>query len=119
MDRIQRKRRESWMILANYFKKTAAVAAVLLISAGVAFSHVTIQPKQSTVGKTEKYVLRVPTEKFVPTVRVEVEFPAALTVSSFDAKPGWKIEEKRNPAGKLVGVILTGSIPTGESSEFT
>ena len=70
------------------------------------------------MGKNEKYTMRVPTEKFVPTVRIEVEFPSALDVSSFEPKAGWKIEEKKNASGKLVGAILTGSIPTGESSEF-
>jgi uncharacterized protein YcnI len=105
--------------MTRLLNRFVGLLAILALGVGLAYGHVTVQPKQSTVGKTEKYALRVPTEKFVPTVRVEVEFPAALTVSSFDAKPGWKIEEKRNPAGKLVGVILMGSIPTGESSEFT
>jgi uncharacterized protein YcnI len=63
--------------------------------------------------------MRVPTEKFVPTVRIEVEFPAALTVSSFEPKSGWKIEERKDASGKMLGAVLTGSIATGEFSEFT
>ena len=106
------------MILVNYFKKPAGVAAVLLIGAGIAFGHVTIQPKQSTVGKSEKYTMKVPTEKFVPTVRIEIQFPDALIVSSFEPKPGWMIEEKKDALGRLIGATLIGSIPPGESSEF-
>ncbi len=106
------------MILKNYFGKSIKVAAVLIIGAGVAFGHVTIQPKRSIPGKSEKYTMKVPTEKFVPTVRVEIEFPDALIVSTFEPKPGWKIEEKKDASGRLVGAILTGSIPPGESSEF-
>ena len=107
------------MILTQYSFRFAGVVTVLAMSLAIAYGHVTVQPKQSTVGKSEKYSMRVPTEKFVPTVRVEVEFPAALNVSSFESKPGWKIEEKKDASGKLVGVILTGSIPPGESSEFS
>jgi uncharacterized protein YcnI len=106
------------MILMNYFTKTAGVAGVLLLTAGVTFGHVTIQPKKSVPGKSEKYTMKVPTEKFVPTIRVEVQFPDALIVSSFEPKAGWKIEEKKDAAGKLVGAVLMGSIPPGESQEF-
>src|SRR5207253_2588894 len=81
--------------------------------------HVTVQPKESAPGATERYSLRIPTEKFTPTVRVEVEFPAALEVSSFEQKAGWKIEQKKDASGRIVGVVLNGSIPTGESSLFT
>lgn len=99
---------------------TLLVAAVVVaMTISTAYGHITIQPKQSTAGATQKYALRVPTEKFVPTVRVEVEFPAALNVSSFELKPEWKIEEKKDGSGKLVGVTLSGSIPPGESSVFS
>jgi uncharacterized protein YcnI len=107
------------MILTKSFGKIASIAAVLAIATGIAFGHVTIQPKQSVAGKNEKYTMKVPTEKFVPTVRVEVQFPDALIVSSIDPKPGWNIEEKKDAAGKLIGMTLIGSIPTGESSEFS
>ncbi len=100
------------------FVKLGVGAAILVLTLSTAYGHVTIQPKQSTAGANEKYTMRVPTEKFVPTVRVEVEFPAAVTVSAFEPKPGWKIEEKKDTSGRLIGVTLTGSIPTGESALF-
>jgi uncharacterized protein YcnI len=98
--------------------KAAALAAVLAVTVSTAYGHVTVQPKQSAPGATERYTLRVPTEKFVPTVRVEVEFPATLDVSAFEPKAGWKIEERKNPSGKLVGVTLVGSLDPGESAQF-
>ena len=73
-------------------KTILSTAAALAMFIGTAYGHVTVQPKQSAPGAVEKYALRVPTEKFVPTVRVEIEFPAALDVSSFEPKAGWKIE---------------------------
>src|SRR5678815_5393987 len=98
--------------------KFAVIVAFLFATAAAAYGHVTVQPKQSAAGATETYSIRVPTEKFVPTVRVEVEFPANLNVQSFESKTGWKIEEKKNASGKIVGVNLIGSIPTGESAIF-
>src|SRR5262245_39246665 len=96
----------------------AAIATLLFITVTAAYGHVTVQPKESSTGATETYSIRVPTEKFVPTVRVEVEFPATLDVLSFEPKASWKIEEKRNASGKIIGVTLAGSIPTGESVSF-
>jgi uncharacterized protein YcnI len=107
------------MLTKKNIVRSAAVAAILIVTVSAAYAHVTVQPRQSNTGATEKYTLRVPTEKFVPTVRVEVEFPANLNVSSFEQKSGWKIEEKKDALGKLIGVVLTGSIPTGESAVFS
>ena len=99
--------------------KFGALIAALTMTAGSLFAHVTVQPKQSKTGASEKYTIRVPTEKFIPTVRIEVEFPANLAVSSFEPKPNWKIEEKKDSSGRVAGVTLSGSIPPGESLGFT
>jgi uncharacterized protein YcnI len=98
--------------------RTLPLLTILLLAVAPAFGHVTVQPKQSAPGAVEKYILRVPTEKFVPTVRVDVEFPATLTVSAFEPKPGWKIEEKKDASGKIIGVTLNGSLGPGESTQF-
>ena len=105
-------------MFTKHLKKLFAMGTVLGLSICTAYGHVTVQPKESAVGATQTYTMRVPTEKFVPTVRVEVEFPSSLNVSSIEPKTGWKIEEKKDASGKLVGVVLSGSIPTGESSQF-
>ena len=63
--------------------------------------------------------MRVPDEKNIPTVRMEAEFPAAAEVISVDAKEGWKIELKKDPAGKIVGAIWSGgSIAPRDIAEF-
>jgi uncharacterized protein YcnI len=103
---------------AKSMLRATAVVAVLATIIGTAYAHVTVQPKQSAPGATEKYAMRVPTEKFVPTVSIEVEFPAALDVMSFESKAGWKMEAKKSSSDRLVGVVLTGVIPTGESTIF-
>jgi uncharacterized protein YcnI len=94
------------------------LTAILAAMVAPAFAHVTVQPKQSMPGATQRYALRVPTEKFVPTVRVEVEFPANLNVSAFELKTGWRIEQKRDGSGKITRVTLNGSLGPAESTQF-
>jgi uncharacterized protein YcnI len=53
--------------------------------------------------------MRVPTEKNIPTVRIEAEFPAAVEVTSVEEKAGWKIELKKDAAGKITGAVWSGS----------
>ena len=101
-----------------FMKRKWLSLAVASLLATTTYAHITVQPKQSAPGKTETYTLRVPTEKAIPTIGVEVEFPETLEVTSFEAKPGWKIEEKKNAAGKLIGVVLSGSIPPAQSVQF-
>jgi uncharacterized protein YcnI len=61
------------MLMKNIIK-SAAVVAVLILMISTAWAHVTVQPKQSTRGAVQKYAMRVPTEKFVPAVRIESSF---------------------------------------------
>lgn len=56
-------------------RNIAASAILTLLSATVAFAHVTIWPKESAPGAREKYTMRVPNEKQVNSIRVEGEFP--------------------------------------------
>jgi uncharacterized protein YcnI len=105
------------MLVKNVLMSAAAVA-VLTMSFAKTYAHVTVHPKQSATGVTETYTMQVPTEKPIPTVRVEVEFPASLQVSAFEAKQGWTIDRKEDAAGKLVSVVLRGSIPAEQSESF-
>lgn len=89
---------------------------------GIASAHVTVFPKEAVQGAYEKFAVRVPTEKDVPTVKVEVKFPVDdVTVSRFEPKPGWKYEVTKDAEGKINGVIWTaegeGLLPT-EFGEF-
>lgn len=91
----------------------------IVLSSTIAQAHVAVLPRESAAGATEKYTMRVPDEKNIPTVRMEAEFPAAAEVISLDAKEGWKIELKKDSSGKIVGAIWSGgSIGPREIAEF-
>ena len=98
-------------------KKILIVFAALLIPA-IASAHAVVFPKRSTHGAYEKYVLRVPNEKDVPTTRVEIRFPAGLRVVSFSDVAGWQLAEIRDSANAVVGAVWTGTLPPERFVEF-
>jgi len=91
----------------------------IALGATAAQAHVAVLPRESSAGATEKYTMRVPDEKNIPTVRMEADFPPAAEVISVDAKEGWKIDLKKDSSGKIVGAIWSGgSIAPREIAEF-
>lgn len=97
----------------------AALIAVLAL-AGLASAHIKVSPGQSTTGAYEKYTARVPNEKDVPTIKVEMKFPDIITVNSFEPVPGWTYEVQKDASGKVTGVIWSGGkIGPGEFQEFS
>lgn len=96
-------------------KRTGTMLAVCLIAmmmfAGIASAHVTVLPNESTQGKYEVFTVRVPTEKEIATVKVEVRFPTGVTVSRFEPKFGWKYDVTKDSTGKITSVTWTA---TGE-----
>jgi Domain of unkown function (DUF1775) len=92
-------------------------AAALSVTAPVT-AHVTIWPKQSVAGAREKYAVRVPNEKQVDTIAIELRFPAGLKANSFEQKSGWYTEPVRDASGALVGVLWTGKLVPMQCAEF-
>lgn len=83
-----------------------------MLGGGFASAHVTVQPKETTQGSYEKFTVRVPTEKEIPTVKIEVKFPLdSVSISRFEPKPGWKYELTKDANNKITGVVWTA---TGE-----
>jgi uncharacterized protein YcnI len=106
------------LIRSSRFQALLICTALALVMAQIAYSHIRINPTQSTFGAREKYTMRVPNEKQSPTIRVEGEFPAGLEVYDFEFKPGWKIDFKKDEKGKIVGATWTGKIAPYEFVEF-
>ena len=108
------------MLLSRIPFNRSKVLVTALVATTVMHAHVTVRPRESTAGASQQYTMRVPTERSVATVRIEIEFPALAEVTKVDEKPGWKLELKRTDAGKLVGAIWSGSsIAPREVAEFT
>jgi hypothetical protein len=83
-----------------------------------ALAHAVVFPKRAEPGAYERYLLRVPNERGVPTERVEITFPAGVKVVSFGEVMGWTLEVRRNAAGAITGAVWTGTLPVERFVEF-
>lgn len=99
----------------------AAFAACLTLVLGVATAsaHVTVWPRETAPGAFERYTVRVPTEKEIPTVALRVTIPEGLRVVSVQPKPGWTYELEKDASGNIIGISWSGgSIGPSEFDEF-
>jgi uncharacterized protein YcnI len=95
---------------------SCAIAAML---PSAVLAHIEIVPADSTAGETQRYGIRVPTEKPVPTVRVEVQFPSGLRILDFEASPGWQLTFQTDASGRPVDAVWEGgNIAANQFAEF-
>ena len=94
----------------------AAAAAMLLLFPVTLDAHVSITPRQSTGGATEKYTIRIPTEGKVATTGADIEFPEGVIVEVVQAPAGWKYEVKRQD-DRIVSMAIQADVKPGEFIE--
>ena len=94
----------------------AAVAAILVLVPAAVQAHVSITPRESTHGATEKYLIRIPTEGKVATTGAEIEFPAGVIVETIQAPMGWTYEVKRQD-DRIVSMTIQADVKPGEFIE--
>ena len=83
----------------------ASVAVALVLSAGPAFAHVTVNPKEATKGGFAKLTFRVPTESdTASTTQLEVNFPTdhPLAFVSVKPVPGWTFAVTKDKLAKPI-----------------
>jgi uncharacterized protein YcnI len=90
---------------------------IFVLAAAQALAHVTVWPRESQAGRSEKYLVRVPTEGKVATTEVELVVPANATVVMLGAPAGWTHEVRRE-GDRIVRVIWKMEIKPGEFAEF-
>ena len=98
--------------------RTLLIVAGILLAPSILFAHAVVFPKTSTPGAYEKYVLRVPNERDVPTLKVELHFPQGLRIVSFGDVPGWKLQVLTDSAQRVMGAVWTGVLPKERFVEF-
>lgn len=98
--------------------RTAFLSLAILVTPSIVLAHAVVFPKSSTPGAYEKYVLRVPNERDIPTLRVEIRFPENLRVVSFGEVPGWKLQVLADSTQRITGAVWTGVLPKERFVEF-
>ncbi|MBI2834071.1 MAG: DUF1775 domain-containing protein [Acidobacteria bacterium] len=99
-------------------RRGLTVTVLLLGLPAIVWAHVTVWPRESRAGTTEKYVVRVPTEGKVATAEVELEVPPNVIIAMLAAPSGWTYEVKRE-SDRIVRVIWKMEIKPGEFAEFS
>jgi uncharacterized protein YcnI len=97
-------------------RSIVTVAACLLLMPLAAHAHVSITPRQSMAGATEKYTIRIPTEGKVATVGADIEFPAGVIVETIQAPAGWKYDVKRQD-DRITAMSIQADVKPGEFIE--
>jgi uncharacterized protein YcnI len=95
-----------------------SVAAATVVGSGVLAGHAVVFPRTSTPGAYEKYVLRVPNERPIPTREVRLAFPPDIRVVSFGDVAGWTLTVQRDSANQITGAVWTGEIGVERFVEF-
>jgi uncharacterized protein YcnI len=106
------------MKMKKVFSAFSVSMLVMLLFAGIASAHVVVFPKEVMQGTYEKFTVRVPTEKDIPTVKVEVTIPADVDISRFEPMAGWKYELTKDATGKITSVIWSATGEGLSSTEF-
>jgi uncharacterized protein YcnI len=99
----------------------AALSAGVMVCAMTlpGLAHVIVVPAEAPPAVVQRYSLLVPSEKSIPTTRVEVQFPDGLQVAEVEAIPGWRATTHKDREGRILSAIWDGgSIPPGQFTEF-
>ena len=93
-----------------------AVGTLALGFSPILQAHVSITPRQSTAGATEKYTVRIPTEGKVATTAAELDVPEGVIVETLQAPMGWKHEIKKAD-DRIVSIVWQADVKPGEFIE--
>jgi uncharacterized protein YcnI len=102
----------------HFAARAVVVLLAILVAPSIVFAHAVVFPKTSAPGAYEKYVLRVPNERDVPTIKVEIRFPEGLRVVSFGEVSGWKLQVLADSTQRVTGAVWTGVLPKERFVEF-
>jgi uncharacterized protein YcnI len=98
-------------------RRRAALAIALVATTTALHAHVTVWPRQSQAGASERYTVRVPTEGTVTTTAIELEIPADVTVTGVLAGSGFAYDARRQ-GDRILAITWTQDIKAGEVGEF-
>ncbi|MEQ1760074.1 MAG: DUF1775 domain-containing protein [Vicinamibacterales bacterium] len=102
-------------MMKERFRAIAATFVMLVIPVG-AMAHVSITPRESAQGATEKYVVRIPTEGKVATTAAELEVPDGVIVETLQAPSGWTYGVTRKD-DRIVAITFKADVKPGEFIE--
>ncbi|MGE3137948.1 MAG: DUF1775 domain-containing protein [Thermoleophilia bacterium] len=98
---------------------TLLLSVLLTLVPARAVAHVDVLPTEAVAGQAERFTIRVPSERDLDTIAVQVLFPEQVTVYSVNPPPGWDARLLYRPDRRTRGVVFRGGrIPDGQFEEF-
>lgn len=76
----------------------------LLLFAGIASAHVVVSPQDALQGTFQEFTVRVPNEKNIPTMKVELDIPTDVDISQLNPVSGWKYALIKDTSGKITKI---------------
>lgn len=98
-------------------RRTGTLAAILVVASSALHAHVTVAPRQSQAGATERYTVRVPTEGRVATTSVDLEIPDGVTVTEVVAGDGYSFVTRKT-GDRIVAITWNKEIAPGARADF-
>lgn len=94
------------------------IAGVFMVLGGAALAaHVTVAPRESTAGASQRYTVRVPTEGQTSTVALELEVPDGVAVTDVPAADGVTVDTRRE-GSRIVSITWKREIPPRQTADF-
>jgi uncharacterized protein YcnI len=102
--------------MSRFFRP--GILAVAWFISAPATAHVSIWPRESAQGASEKYTIRVPTEGKVATTSAEVEAPDGVVIGILPVPMGWT-QDVTTKDNRITSVTWRMNIPPGQFMEFS
>lgn len=107
------------MRTGRVFGLLSIICLMILATTGVAWAHVVVHPNEAPAGSYQRFDVSVPTEKDMPTTKVQVEVPEGITVTGVKPVPGWQSEFEKD-GGVVKSITWSGGqINPEEFQEFS
>jgi uncharacterized protein YcnI len=95
--------------MKKIFRTLPLMFVFLLVFASIASAHVEVNPQEAIQGTFQEFSVRVPNEKSIPTVKVELDIPADVDISQLNPAPDWKYDLTKDTSGKITKITWTST----------
>ncbi|WP_440115648.1 YcnI family copper-binding membrane protein [Paenibacillus sp. QZ-Y1] len=82
----------------------ATGAAALMLFAGFASAHVTVNPTVAQTGAWQTYSIKIPSEKELATTKITLKVPKGVAFKQYQPLAGWKISTEKNASNEVTSI---------------
>ncbi|MCG7379236.1 DUF1775 domain-containing protein [Paenibacillus sp. ACRSA] len=95
-------KKTSWT--SKLISTVSASAAALMLFAGLASAHVTVNPTVAQTSAWQTYTIKIPSEKELPTTKITLKVPEGVAFKQYQPLAGWKITTEKNDSNEVTSI---------------